>query len=113
MGAGTPERNQNNFGAIENVIDMGYETGEIMAQAVTSTYWGHPVSLKDLKHFDKSNFALALEVISYRRTPGWGNNEFFVLAQCARARLAPESACGDKSEPRPCGAFIIWLALYI
>lgn len=81
-----------NFGAIENVIDMDNETGEIMAQVVTSTYWGHPVSLKDLNHFDEMNFALALEVVSYRRTSRWSDSKFFALAQYAKARLAQVSA---------------------
>jgi hypothetical protein len=80
------------FESVQHVIDMDSETGEIMAKVVISTYRGEPMALRDLDHFDSENFALALQVIGYRRNSKWSDNKFCALAQYAKARLAQVSA---------------------
>lgn len=76
-----------NFEAIEQVIDMDSETGKIMAQLVLSMYRGAPMALREIDHFDNKNFALAMQVIGYRRTVRWDDNKFAALARYAAERL--------------------------
>lgn len=81
-----------NFEAIQSVVDMDSEAGEIMAQLVLSMYRGTPMELRQIDHFDDENFALAMQVIGYRRTQRWSDNKFCALAQYAKARLDRISA---------------------
>lgn len=80
------------FEAIQRVIDMDSEAGEIMAQLVLSMYRGTPMELRQIDHFDNENFGLAMQVVSYRRTVRWSDDKFCALAQYAKARLDRVSA---------------------
>lgn len=74
--------------AIKKAIDIGTESGRIMAQVVVSSYRnGEMINLYDLDHLDSRNFGLAIQIMSFRRTPGWSDEEFWNLERYAVRRL--------------------------
>ncbi len=76
------------FQAIKNAIDLGTESGRIMALVVVSSYrTGEKICLHDLDHLDSRNFELAIQVMSYRRMRGWNDEEFWRLERHAAHRL--------------------------
>lgn len=78
--------------AIKSAIDLGTEAGRIMAQVVISSYRkGEIMNLYDLDHLDSRNFELAIQVISYRRTQGWSDEDFWALERYAVRRLSCEA----------------------
>jgi hypothetical protein len=77
------------FQAIRSAIDIGTESGRIMAQVVVSSYRrGEMMNLYDLDHLDAKNFDLVIQVISYRRTGGWCDEDYWKLERYAARRLA-------------------------
>ena len=78
--------------AIKSAIDLGTEAGRIMAQVVISSYRnGEAMNLYDLGHLDSRNFELAIQVMSYRRTRGWNDEDFWDLERYAVRRLGCEA----------------------
>lgn len=76
------------FKAIKNAIDLGSDSGRIMAQVVVSSYRsGEMMNLYDLDHLDAKNFGLAIQVMSYRRNQGWSDEDFWKLERYAARRL--------------------------
>lgn len=81
-----------NIQAIKNAIDIRTESGEIMARVVISSYReGKMMNLYKLDHLDTRNFELAIQVMNYRRTGGWSDDEFWNLERYAVRRLGSES----------------------
>jgi hypothetical protein len=66
------------------------EATQIMAQFVTSLYWGEKVSLFDLKtldNLDTQNFENCMLIAKYRRTPNWKDEKLYGLAMFAKPYL--------------------------
>ncbi len=58
---------------------------KLLAEVVCSTYWGGAgVDLRELDRLDADNWALAVAIMGYRRTPRWSDNEFCALAVWCR-----------------------------
>lgn len=77
------------FQAIKKAIDLGTESGRIMAQVVVSSYRvGEMINLYDLDHLDSKNFELAIQIMSYRRIRGWSDEDFWKLECYATRRLS-------------------------
>lgn len=75
--------------SIKKAIDIETETGQLMAKIVVSSYRkGEPMNLYELIRLDSQNFKLAVQVMSYRRCPGWSDDEFLKLERYAAQRLA-------------------------
>ena len=54
---------------------------KLLAQVICSTYWGDVgVDLRELGRLDAENWQIAIEIMSYRRTPQWNDEEFWALA---------------------------------
>lgn len=62
-----------------------------MAQIVISANRkGDLMNLYDLIRLDSENFTLAVQVMAYRRSLGWGDDEFMKLERYALHRLSLE-----------------------
>ena len=62
-------------------LDTDHWSAKLLAEVVCSTYWGkHGVDLRELDRLDADNWALAVAIMGYRRTPGWSDDEFYALA---------------------------------
>lgn len=68
-------------------LDADHWASKLLAEVVCSTYWGGAgVDLRELDRLDADNFALAVAIMGYRRTPGWDDAEFYALACWSRDR---------------------------
>jgi hypothetical protein len=66
---------------IRAMIDTDHWASKLLAEVVCSSYWGGAgVDLRELDRLDADNFALAVGIMGYRRTPGWDDTEFYALA---------------------------------
>lgn len=75
------------FESIRALLDHDHHAFKLLAQVVCSTYWrAGEINLNSLGELDRQNFSLALGIISYRRTPGWSEQEFYSLAAWCRDR---------------------------
>ncbi len=64
----------------------------ILAEIICATYWGGPTTL-NLQHFEllsTGNWALAVEIMGYRRSTHWSESQFQVIARWCRDRFRLE-----------------------
>lgn len=69
-----------NVNAIRAAITAGGRGSEVMRDVVRSSYKRNiQMSLADLSALDEKNLQLAIDVITYRRQPGWSDDVFCEL----------------------------------
>lgn len=69
-----------NVNAIKTAITAGGRGSEVMRDVVMSTYKRNiQMSLANLSALDNKNLQLAIDVMMYRRQPGWSDDVFCEL----------------------------------
>lgn len=63
---------------------------EILAEIICAMYWGGhvPFNLQMVESLSESNWRLAVEIMGYRRSPLWSEQQFEVIANWCRERFA-------------------------